>query len=280
MRTNAPGNGRTARRAVRRAAGSLAAAVLLVSAAFTPGCYTTQLNLLRSGLDSLRAQVDTLTVRDAVTYRVIADTRAELAQQRDLLLSTRASSGSTNSELFDHMSRLEGKLDDVMQRFREISARATSPAPVQATPPAAAHADSTVHAPAPPAAAPGPDPAQLYDQASRDLTEGRYPMALAGFREFLARFPEAGLAGNAQYGLAESFFAQSAFDSAAVAYAEVGKRWPKSERLAAAMYKTGLCQERLGRAADARRTFQDLVSRFPGSGEAGLAKERLVAGKR
>ena len=76
-----------------RAAGTLLAALLVASASLTPGCYSTQLTLLRSGLDSLRAQVDTMQARDAVAYRVLADTRSELQSQRDLILSTRASSG-------------------------------------------------------------------------------------------------------------------------------------------------------------------------------------------
>ncbi len=250
----------------------------------TPGCYTTQLNVLRSGLDSLRAQVDTMGVRDSVAYRVLADTRHDLAEQRDLLLSTRATSGSTMQELFDHMARLEGKLDDVQQRFGDWAARASSSAagpppavsPTGGTPPGPAPAGGAGPAPA----VGGPDPTQLYDQATRDLTEGRYPLAMQGYRDFLARYPNLELADNAQYGLAECWFAEAAFDSAAAAYAVVGERWPKGDRAAAALYKLGLCQEKLGRATEARRTFQELVSRFPGAGEAGLARERLGASRR
>lgn len=277
-----------------RVASAAFAAALLVAAGFVPGCYTTQLGLLRSGLDSLRAQVDTMTVRDSVTYTVIASTRRELAEQRDLLLSTRATSGSTMQEMFDNMSRLEGKLDDVMHRFSDWSARAASSAAASAVPPASSGpvvgvptsagtpgstpgAASTAPVTPPPAVA---DPTQLYDQATRDLTEGRYPMALQGYRDFLAHYPNVEMADNAQYGLAECFFAQAAFDSASVEYAKVGQRWPKGDRAAAALYKLGLCQERLGRAADSRRTFQDLVARFPSSGEAGLARERLGASRR
>ena len=59
------------------------------------------------------------------------------------------------------------------------------------------------------------DPNQLYDQSAQDLTQGRYGLALQGFRDFLRRFPTSDLADNAQYGIGESFFAQSQFDSAA-----------------------------------------------------------------
>jgi tol-pal system protein YbgF len=251
-------------------------AVLLGTASLTPGCYTTQLGLLRSGLDSLRTEVDTMTARNAVAYQVLADTRHELDAQRDLLLSTRASSGSTMQEMFDHMTRLEGKLDDVMHRFGDFASRSSSGAPPPTVGTSAGPASGTA-SPATAPAGEGPAPAALYDQATRDLTEGRYPMALKGYRDFLARYPNVDLADNAQYGLGECFFAQAAFDSAAIAYAQVGARWPKGDKAAAALYKLGLCQERLGRAADAKHSFQELISRFPGAGEAGLARERLGA---
>ena len=266
----------------RRRAFAALAALLLALALPVTGCVAPQLALLQSGLDSLRTQVDTLQVRDSVSYRLLADVRGELSAQRDILLSTRASSGSTTQELFEQMGRLEGKLDDVMHRFGDWAARTSSsavagPALAGAAAGAAAGGAATA-APGPAATGPAsPDPTQLYDQATRDLTEGRYPLALQGYRDFLARYPNVELADNAQYGLGECYFAQAAFDSAAPAYELVGQRWPKGDRAAAALYTLGLCQEKLGRAAEARRTFQDLVTRFPGAGEAGLAREHLGA---
>jgi len=277
---------RTAPAAARLRSGALAAA-LLAAAALSPGCYTTQLGLLRSGLDSLRTNVDTLQVRDSVAYGVLAETRRELDQQRDLLLSTRATSGSTMQEMFDHMSRLEGKLDDVMHRFNDWASRvpvaAAAPATGGGSPPAGAAAAAGTSPPAGGApaatgeAAGAPAAGTLYDQATRDLTEGRYGLALQGYRDFLARFPTSDLADNAQYGAAECFFAQAAFDSAAAEYARVPERWPSGDRVPAALYKLGLCQERLGRAGDAKKTFEELIRKFPASSEAGLARDRLGA---
>lgn len=279
-----------------RIRGAALGALLIGAAAFTPGCYTTQLGLLRSGLDSLRTQVDTMTVRDSVAYRVLADTRRDVAQQRDILLSTRASSGSTTQELFDQMSRLEGKLDEVMHRFTTVAERAsgsTLPSgPVNGPATSPGSGSPVTGAPGtgpPPAAGPGtavapgtggPTPSQTYELATRDLTEGRYALALQGYRDFLRRFPDTELADDAQYGIGECFFAQVAFDSAAVEYGHVQERWPKSDRIPAALYKLGICQERLARTAEARKTFEDLVRRFPASSEAGLARDRIGAAKR
>jgi tol-pal system protein YbgF len=221
-----------------------------------PSCVPPQLLTVRSGLDSLRTVVDTLVVRDSLAYELLRETRHELAGQRDILLSTRATTGTTTQELFEQMGRLEGKLDEVMGRFQQISQRASQP----------------------PAA--GPDPNQLYDQAAQDLTQGRYDLALQGFRDFLQRFPSLDLADNALYGVGECFFAQSHFDSAATAYAQVSQQYPEGDKVPAALYKLAVSQEKLGHGPEARKTLEDLVRRFPLSGEAQLARERLGAPRR
>lgn len=274
----APGAGRA------RAAGALAAFVLLASSAMTPGCYTTQLGLLRSGLDSLRAQVDTMRAEDRVTARLLADTRREIGDQRDLLLGSQARQAATQRELADLMSRLDGRLEEITSRVTRVSERAGSAPRTSAPPPAdgggATAPGGTAATPAAPATPAGPSPSQVFDLATRDLTEGRYPLALQGYRDFLARFPDTELADNAQYGVGECFFAQAAFDSAAAEYAKVGERWPQGDRAPAALYKLALSQERLGRTAEARKSFEDLVKRFPSSSEAGLARDRIGAARR
>jgi len=241
----------------RRVTGALVVLLVVAAIAVTTSCGGPQLALLRSGLDSLRTVVDTLNMRDAAALAVLRDTRREVAEQRDVLLSTRASSGTTTQELFEQMGRLESKLDEVMGRFQQLSQRAP--------PPAAAPAQG--------------NPNQLYDQAAQDLTQGRYPLALQGFRDFVRRFPTGELSDNAQYGVGECFFAQSRFDSAAVEYAAVEAGWPQGDRVPAALYKLALSRERMGQADAAKKTFEDLVKRFPNSGEAQLARERL-GGKR
>ncbi len=237
---------------------TLARAALLAAAVALPGCYPPQLLTLRSGLDSLRVVVDTLVVRDAEAYRVLMDTRREIAEQRDVLLSTRATAGTTTQQLFDQMGRLEARLEEVGGRFQQWNQRQAAAS----------------------AAAPGMDPNALYDQAALDLTQGRYTMALEGFRDFVRRFPAAELADNAQYGVGECFFAQARFDSAAAEYARVESAWPQGDKIPAALYKIALCQEKLQQAPASRKTLEDLVKRFPLSGEAQLARERLGGGKR
>lgn len=234
-------------------------AALTVAALAVPvgGCYAPEMVLLKSGLDSLRTQVDTLTVRDSIAYAVLGQIRSEIVSQRDLLLSTRASSGSSTSDLYGQMGRLESKLDEVMGRVQQAAQR-----------------------PAPPAQPAGPDANQLYEEAAQDLTQGRYSMALRGFRDFVQRFPTSDLADNAQYGVGECFFAQSMFDSAATEYGLVEGTYPAGDRVPAALYKLALSREKLKQTAEAKKTLNDLIKRYPLSGEAQLARDRLGASRK
>jgi tol-pal system protein YbgF len=262
---NAPGRGTEAapRAAFRRVAVFGALFALVTAVALLSGCYSPQLLASRGGVDSLRVRVDTLIVRDSVAYQVLLDTRRDLAAQKDVLLSTRATAGSTTQTLFEQMTRLEAKLDEVMGRFNKLEQ----------------HTVAAPAGPAGPAAAAQPDPGQLYDQAAQDLTQGRYIMALQEFRDFVQRFPAHDLSDNAQYGVGECFFAQAKFDSAATEYERVEKNYPEGDKVPAALYKLALSQDKLGRGAESRKTLEGLLKRFPLSGEAQLARERLGTGK-
>jgi tol-pal system protein YbgF len=243
----------------RRVAPARAAVALLAGMLLFPlsACTPPQLLTLRGAIDSLRVQVDTLTVRDAVAYRTIEETRRDIAGQRELLQMEKAGRISSLQELLDQMGRLEAKLDEVMGRFEREKRVPTSP-PNPGTP-----------------SGTGIDPNQLYEQATQDLTQGRYALALQGYQEFVQRFPATDLSDNAQYGMGEALFAQSKFDSAAVAYAHVDNLYPTGDKVPAALYKLALSQEKLGRASAAKQTFEDLIKRYPLSGEAQLARERL-----
>jgi len=248
--------GRPAKPGVPGSRSAVALTAAAVASFLLSGCMPPSLMTLRGDLDSLRTVVDTLVVRDSIAYQTLLATRQDVRDQKDVLLSTRATAGTTTQQLFEQMSRLEAKLEEAMGHFQQVNARA-------------------------PVSPGGADPNQVYDQAALDLTQGRYSMALQGFREFVRQNPTAELADNAQYGVGECLFAQSQFDSAAVEYARVETGWPKGDKVPAALYKRALCQDKLQKSADSKKTLEDLVKRFPLSGEAQLARERLgTSGRR
>jgi TolA-binding protein len=79
---------------------------------------------------------------------------------------------------------------------------------------------------------------------------------------------------DALYFLGESWAGENP-DSAAAAYMEVARRYPTSSRAPGALYKLGLLAERGGDRTAARAFYQRVLTSYPRSEEAALAREKL-----
>ena len=156
--------------------------------------------------------------------------------------------------------------------------------------------------PPPAPAPPGParpttgalQPQDVYQAAYIDISKGSYSLAIAGFREFLRRYPDHELAGNAQYWIGESYLslarsyvssdqADKAAESLHQAVLEFGKvlaNYPRSEKVPTALYKEALALIELKQPQIAQQRLQYLVDNFPQAEEAPLARERLAALKK
>jgi tol-pal system protein YbgF len=167
------------------------------------------------------------------------------------------------------------------------------------TPPAAAPAPN---APPPPAAPPGPpagarpatgalQPNDVYQAAYIDFSKGSYPLAIAGFREFVRRYPDDELADNAQYWLGEAHLALArglanagqseratqALEQAVLEFKKVVANYPRGDKAPAALYKEALALIELKQPGLAQARLQYLVDNFPQAEETPLARERLAA---
>jgi TolA-binding protein len=142
-------------------------------------------------------------------------------------------------------------------------------------------------APAPAAAAPGPDstsgPAapvasaqQMYDASVAQLRRGSAGTARAGLRELLQSHPSSELVPDALYYIGQSFSSENP-DSAAFYYGRVVREHPASPRAAGSLYSLGLLAERRGDRAGARAAYDQLLKSHPTSDEAALARDRLKA---
>ncbi len=188
---------------------------------------------------------------------------------------------------------------------------APSPAPGAATatpvtPPASATATPVAPAPQPPAApsaTPQTPPAgarpatnalqpqDIYQAAYIDFSKGSYALAMAGFREFLRRFPDHQLAGNAQYWIGESHFslarghanagqadkATQELEQAVQEFRKVLANYPRGEKAPTSLYKEALALVELKQPALAQQRLEYLIASFPQAEETPLARERLTA---
>lgn len=192
---------------------------------------------------------------------------------------------SRTETLSGDLARLGARVDELSQQLENLSRQARA-----APPPAAAPRP----APPPPRDASGPQPTDVYQTAYIDFSKGNYPLSIQGFREFLRRFPEADLAGNAQYWIGEAYFslargyatqgqadkASGTLEQAVQEFRKVIVNYPRGEKVPTALYKEALALLELKQPSLAEARLQYLLDHFPQSEEAPLARDRLAALKK
>jgi tol-pal system protein YbgF len=122
---------------------------------------------------------------------------------------------------------------------------------------------------------PGGTDQDNYKAAFELIREERYEMAAAAFQEFLTAFPDSQLVGNAQYWLAESYYASNDFEQALLDFQVVIDQYPRSSKVPDALLKMGLCNYSLQRWDDARVTLTRVQQEYAETTAARLAGQYL-----
>ncbi len=119
------------------------------------------------------------------------------------------------------------------------------------------------------------EPSEVYRQAKNDYDRGNFDLALAGFQNYIAQFPDASQADSAQYWIAECYYSVKDYDKAIEAYSKLVKTYPKSEKTAGAKLKIGYSYLNDNQKTKAKEWLNRVIKEYPGTREAELAKERL-----
>jgi TolA-binding protein len=281
----------------RQAKGSpgLPFGVLLLLAAVAPlagGCADSTGEALQQDVAQLRQDLNALTLS---VHRGRGDTEAVLSQ-----LDRRTREGSAESSrqmgalstrvdtLSTELTRVSARLDELSRRIEALSRElASRPAP---TPSPGGPAPAAPGAAGVPRSSGGPTPQQAYQAAYLDFSKGNYPLAVAGFREFVRRYPDAALADQAQYWVGESLFSQARaslaagqtdkatreLEQAVQEFRRVSLNYPRGDKVPTALYKEALALLELKQTRLAQTRLQYLLDNFPQSEEAPLARERLA----
>jgi len=204
--------------------------------------------------------------------------------------------------LSETLTTLTGRVDELSTRLDTLTRqlRGTGPAPA----PRSSSAAPSGSGPASPGVVPGPvaavpprpsaaslQPQDIYQAAYIDFSKGSYSLAIAGFREFLRRYPDHELAGSAQYWIGEAYlslargFSDSAqgdkatesLEQAVQEFKKVLANYPRADKVPTALYKEALALIDLKQPGQAQARLQYLVDNFPRSEETTLARERLAA---
>jgi tol-pal system protein YbgF len=122
---------------------------------------------------------------------------------------------------------------------------------------------------------PGGSDRDNYQAAFELLKQERYDMAAVSFKEFLAAFPDSELVDNAQYWLAESYYAANEFEQALADFQVVIDRYPRSSKVPDALLKMGLSNYSLQRWDAARATLTRVQEEYAETTAARLAGQYL-----
>jgi TolA-binding protein len=104
----------------------------------------------------------------------------------------------------------------------------------------------------------------LYDNANRDRTGGKFDLALQEYADYLKWYGNTDMAPNAQYYIASIHAAQGDFENAVREYDMVITKYPdNNNKIPDAMFGKGTALMRLGRRTDGGNEFRELIKRFP-----------------
>jgi len=120
------------------------------------------------------------------------------------------------------------------------------------------------------------DPDRVYSATYNDYLMGNYALAVDGFQDFLANYPDSEFADNAAYYLGDSYLQQGRMELAVQAFDQVINLYPKGDKTPVAYFKKASVLVELQRMDEAIETLKRLKKLFPKSQEAALADGELA----
>lgn len=243
-------------------------------------------------LDQMQRQMDTVSRQvyrgetppeGAVSRNIPSDNAGLVAAMDERMNSIEGSVRQLNNRLDEQdyaLGQLKQQFDlfkgDMEMRFQELSQKAATQQ--QAAPIASntqSSGDTAVISNVDTSASqdlPSDNPASLYDAAFQSLREQKYERAESAFKNFMGRYPNDALAGNAQYWLGETYYVRGNYLEAAKIFAQGFQKYPKSSKAPDNLLKLGLSLAQNGKNKEACLTFHQLGIQYPSA--AAVIKQR------
>jgi tol-pal system protein YbgF len=171
----------------------------------------------------------------------------------------------------DQMDRLATDMADIKKRLdvvdQYLNLEGGGKTKKQATPPPAKAAGTTTPPPA--------SDQTLYQEAKKAFDEGKMEAARKGFEKLIVSYPKSQQADNAQFWIGETYYIEKWYEKAILEYQKVIENYPSGNKIPAALLKQGLSFLNIGETNNGRLLLKELVAKYPGSNEAGIAKKKL-----
>lgn len=235
-----------------------------------PGCYG--MKILRSPINTHNTQqeVQVLKQRQQEILDRIAALEKMIVEQESYM---RQSTAGSNARLDDMLAELEylraqtqestDRVGAFTRRMESATWRTMQPDTIKSG------------APGEGTGLQGAAPDELYDTAYLDVTQGNYTLAIQGFEEYLATFPDSDQADNAQYWIGECYYLQRDYFKAIEEFGKVLDLYPHGDKVPAAMVKLGMSYLEVRDRASAKKIFRQVVELYPHTDEAALARDQL-----
>ena len=118
---------------------------------------------------------------------------------------------------------------------------------------------------------------EIYRSAKQAFDQGDSEAARKGFQEFIRRYPDSKNADNAQFWIGEIYYREKWYEKAILEYQNVIEKYPKGNKVPAALLKQGLAFSNIGDKTNAKLILEELSRKYPQSNEAKVAAEKLKA---
>jgi tol-pal system protein YbgF len=174
------------------------------------------------------------------------------------------------------LAQLAARVTAIEQRLHMARPGPQPPAGPPAAPPAPPTAGPRPTPTPPPTAAPA-SPEALFQQARTLYRQRRFAAALIKFRDFLGQNPKHALAASAQFGIGDCLFYQKRYEDAIVQYQRVVERFRRSPLVPTAMLQQAQAFLQMRDKMAARELLRRVISRYPRSQAARVARARLSA---
>lgn len=249
-------------------------ALLVLPGALAGGCTSSaELESIQSQLADIQRQILQLQ-RQAPSKEDVEGLRGALRDEIDRVVKSDADTRLEIDQLSAQIAQLQARLEDTTTSLSQLSQRI-----------AATNQELKTLRAAPPAMpgggeAPGPtpqpaDPEALYQAAYNDYLRGNYDLAILGFRQYVANFPDTESADNALYWIGECYFSQGKYRQAIKEFSDVQSRYPNSDRLPSALLKKGYAYLELGERDQGVVQLRSVIRDYPNSDIAVLARQHL-----
>ena len=115
----------------------------------------------------------------------------------------------------------------------------------------------------------------LYKEALELFEVSRYAEALEVFRDLIISFPEGTYSADAYFWSGELYLVQEQLEDAREHYLVVAEKFKDHDRVADCLYKLGVSEKLLLNDEAANSYFSRLISEYPDTGAAELAKKSM-----